>query len=51
MSGFVPFVGNGGTLKDGHECIDYTSRDDNKADQISLNSKGSVTSGENTDIE
>ena len=51
VDGFVPFVGNRRTLENRHECVDYTSRDDNKADQIGSNSKGSVASGENTDVE
>ena len=51
MNGFVPFVGNGGTLKNRHACVDHTSRNDNKADEIGFNSKDSVTSGENADIE
>ena len=51
MNGIVPFLGNGRTLEDSHEFIDYTRRDDNKADQIGLDSKVSVASGENTDME
>ena len=51
VNGIVPFVGNGRTLENSHECIKYTSRDDNKANQIGVNSKVSVASGENTDIE
>ena len=51
MNGFIPFVGNGGTLKNGHACVDHTSRDDNKADEVGFNSKGSVASGEDADVE
>ena len=51
LNRFIPFKGDGGTLKDGHERVGYAGRDDNKADQVDAGDKGFVTCREDPDVE
>ena len=47
----IPFIGNGGALKDGQERVGYAGGDDDKADQVDAGDKGFVTCREYPDVE